>query len=467
MKWLMVLLIALTGFLCLLEFFFWQGGSSVLVLLSYLSFLLLFVSLVNSGSINLYSPFVYLFGNLLIGVSIRSFVMATYRSNEVDRLFLRGEIPEYFAEILVYVLFAIVSFLIGYKFTALNSRPSRNSKHEESVWTRKGIVIFDIVFISISVLGTIVYISKMGIADSLLMIQNVSSKRHLLIEGKSAALGYQRWAASLVSLVFYVHWILFLRADANDVKEKPSRQKLLVLFALSLFLPFITSSRSSALFVIINALIIFSMFRRIYLTQFIIVLSLGLILFQAMTQLRRKSVGSEITDEKVFGLLEPIIMNRNLMDLSKTAHIMNAVPGKLDYLYGSSYLSILYAPVPRVLWANKPDINIGVLVAVEVYGMSRSLQTAIPPGIVGELYINFGLVGILLGPLLIGFMFRKFVIFGDLQIARQSPRGILLYTLLLLPLTIYLPGSSLVQAAIRIIQLYVTYTIADRLLRWN
>ncbi|WP_036829988.1 hypothetical protein, partial [Photobacterium sanctipauli] len=60
--------------------------------------------------------------------------------------------------------------------------------------------------------------------------------------------------------------------------------------------------------------------------------------------------------------------------------------------YGETYINWLFAPIPRSIYPNKPQ-GVGKLNAVENY--SRD-DTAIPPGVVGESYWNFGVFGVII-----------------------------------------------------------------------
>lgn len=78
-------------------------------------------------------------------------------------------------------------------------------------------------------------------------------------------------------------------------------------------------------------------------------------------------------------------------------------PDNFEYLLGQSYYRILLTPIPRFVWPNKPintESFIGSIVSPEILGYS------LPPGIQGDLYINFGFWGVL-GMFLYGMFFSK------------------------------------------------------------
>jgi hypothetical protein len=72
--------------------------------------------------------------------------------------------------------------------------------------------------------------------------------------------------------------------------------------------------------------------------------------------------------------------------------VIEEVPARRDPLRGQSYLRLLFTPIPRTVWPEKP-LNTQRIVASwlrpDVPGMT------IPPGVQGDLYINFGLLGVL------------------------------------------------------------------------
>ena len=84
---------------------------------------------------------------------------------------------------------------------------------------------------------------------------------------------------------------------------------------------------------------------------------------------------------------------------------MDEVPRRHEYLYGETYLIELVNPIPRFLWAEKP-MGFGV-----TYARWRGYDTLaggpnLSPGILGEMYANFGLAGIVLVSLAGGVLCR-------------------------------------------------------------
>jgi oligosaccharide repeat unit polymerase len=72
--------------------------------------------------------------------------------------------------------------------------------------------------------------------------------------------------------------------------------------------------------------------------------------------------------------------------------VLRYVPKEHDFLHGQSYYRLLFAAVPRSIWSDKPP-NTERLVASWL--RPNLTEGTVPPGVQGDLYINFGLAGVL------------------------------------------------------------------------
>ena len=73
--------------------------------------------------------------------------------------------------------------------------------------------------------------------------------------------------------------------------------------------------------------------------------------------------------------------------------VLEVVPAHHDYLYGQSYYRLLLTPIPRSIWPDKP-LNSQRIIAQWIDPDAKSVQTT-PVGIIGDLYVNFGMWGVL------------------------------------------------------------------------
>jgi oligosaccharide repeat unit polymerase len=89
--------------------------------------------------------------------------------------------------------------------------------------------------------------------------------------------------------------------------------------------------------------------------------------------------------------------------------ITSTVPESEPYGLGYSYYVQLCTPVPRFLWPGKPSLEIGIRMAQlkgEIDRATGETYLTRSPGLIGEMYVNFGLPGVFLLSLLGGWLVR-------------------------------------------------------------
>ena len=80
-------------------------------------------------------------------------------------------------------------------------------------------------------------------------------------------------------------------------------------------------------------------------------------------------------------------------DLGYASVVMELIelfPNSFDFLNGQSYYRFLFIGIPRFIWENKPANTQRIIGSILQPG---SITQTIPPGIVGDTYINFGIYG--------------------------------------------------------------------------
>ena len=79
-------------------------------------------------------------------------------------------------------------------------------------------------------------------------------------------------------------------------------------------------------------------------------------------------------------------------------YITHQIGGTLDYEYGRTYFTQLVNPIPRFVWKGKPVSDAGLMLAVargEVSEETGEAYLTRSPGLIGEMYWNFGLFGVI------------------------------------------------------------------------
>ncbi|HTQ40765.1 MAG TPA: O-antigen polymerase [Pirellulales bacterium] len=82
---------------------------------------------------------------------------------------------------------------------------------------------------------------------------------------------------------------------------------------------------------------------------------------------------------------------------SELLYLSNHVPDPLDYQFGQTYFDQLVNPIPRFIWPDKPVSDAGLLLAQakgEVAAKTGEAYLTRSPGLIGEMYWNFGWLGI-------------------------------------------------------------------------
>jgi oligosaccharide repeat unit polymerase len=176
----------------------------------------------------------------------------------------------------------------------------------------------------------------------------------------------------------------------------------------------------------------------------------GIVALMIMSALRKNANSwSEIvpylTGQEV---VETLVANQNLLGIDKTAHIINAVPNKLPYEYGSTLLLWLVAPIPRTMWKQKPIISAGEIIGQKLYEPHFVQATGgVPPGILAELYWNFGWMGVFGGMFLLGCFLK--LLYQSFRTELSKNKNILvIYLPFLVVFSFAIPGANFSGAII-------------------
>jgi len=193
--------------------------------------------------------------------------------------------------------------------------------------------------------------------------------------------------------------------------------------AVSLFMQFTWSgSRSSVIFPLAYLLVI-----RMYHTRSIpwvrtgVVGGIALILFGMLGLIRHSTYrgeGPNLEALTEFRIQESIEyagerVEERASSVSNLAAIVGRVPRDVDFLYGRTYLGVLFNFVPRAIWEGKPR-GTGSYVKEYLYGTTGDVKivdaepqgSANPSGATGALYWNFYIPGVVVGWVLFGIFHR-------------------------------------------------------------
>jgi len=436
-----------------LQFFALAGDAALFLTYSTFCTLIFSFSLAFNKQAAFYHPFVFILLTVFIGVTLRSFYMVYDTGNaDINSFFLRDQTISYFLQPTFMLVTGFILFAAGYHLTRGKFSFRRfRLYNEDKPWSQKRLMQLTVIYFLIALAGIILFVRAIGIGS---ILADFSSKRFLVLDdgnnNLTASFGYYRLMASFIQPLLYIFLLNFL---VEGKKILSAQGFVLILIALAnLFFPIFTSSRSDLLTIFLNAFIIISLAGKLN-ARFLIPISLAaLTLFMLVTLLRPSKTNAINTDK--ISLLDPFIYNRNLLDVSKTAHIVNSIPEKMPFEHGETFLALLYAPVPRTVWPDKPALSIGKDISHHIYGYSQRTLAGIPPGMPAELYLNFGYPGILIGFLLVGILLKK--LFNSFQFdGPVNKNRIVLYVVIVVSITITLFGSSINQAILAVLQAYI------------
>jgi oligosaccharide repeat unit polymerase len=130
----------------------------------------------------------------------------------------------------------------------------------------------------------------------------------------------------------------------------------------------------------------------------------------------------------------------NFMQLQILTLLVDQIPSSMPYQSGASFLSFFTIVVPHALWPDKPLPSPGILAVHFWPQMWYDHGTTMPPGIIGELYMNFAWWGVFLGMVVFGGIYGV----GRRRVEEQpwNPVRALYYSLFLALMLHYLRGES-------------------------
>ncbi len=363
---------------------------------------------------------------------------------------------------LIIILVGLIALSLGYSIKPHAHFVPLPSLVKNAEWSTKKLIIVMVLLVGISLYCMVAFIGAMGIELSgATSLGAISQKRRFVISDATyqyASLGYLRWGASLLNYVFLFLFTVY----AVSKKSLFSLLGAFTVVAAVLCIPFpvLTSARSELVITFVQAVVIWHYVRKpISLKVLGILVVIGFAVIVLMGALRaipagksHVSVGEVISEQTLGQIVQP----RNWLDVSKTAHIINAIPELLEYQYGKTMLTWIVAPIPRSVWKSKPEIRPGPYLGETVFEWRRNIA-GVPPGIVAELYWNFGLFGVPLGMALLGMILRLISVNFLAEI--RNVNVALLYSALVIPLTIGISGGDVSGAIIDCLMSIITISL--------
>ena len=197
----------------------------------------------------------------------------------------------------------------------------------------------------------------------------------------------------------------------------PRKFWIILFCAMSVVFPALFGNRTGIFAVLISCIVVYAHIRRIRrpwriaaLFMILVLVVVPLVVFLGFA--RESNVGASEIPRVASTMIDngsSFFYSQTLGEFSAVdsfAAIIHGGPSVFPFRYGETYLDAVLFIIPRSVWPAKPQ---AFSTAVGDY-VTRN-GNDVPPGIIGELYVNFHLFGIVTGMFLLGrlmdFMYRR------------------------------------------------------------
>jgi oligosaccharide repeat unit polymerase len=384
-----------------------------------LSACVIFGGLAYRKRFDIFEPLSIIGISVFIGCCLRSIYIAISPRYTQNIVFLIGWMD--YSDLAMYELIipiALFSLVIGYTIVKKRVPIERMSLIRRTSWPKGRVAILCGVLITIGVFGT--YILAIVTNVSFSDISTLSAKRSLDLSQAGGSefshAGYYRWMAKCLGAGAIIYFASLITNFTGKKRRRISLiNKALVLCFLILasIWPVISSSRTGVMLPVFAMFIIYiylsnrgNVYRFVKIGAICLVFALATLV--GMGVWRQISQRGEIqsTDAtQVF--LDQTVGSGNFLPSARTAFIIKNFDD--SYFLGATYLDWIFAPIPKVIWSGRPDHDLGVVVRSTIY-KRRTFSNGYPPGMLGEAYLNFGYVGVIIIPFLFGSLMKIFYV---------------------------------------------------------
>jgi oligosaccharide repeat unit polymerase len=246
-----------------------------------------------------------------------------------------------------------------------------------------------------------------------------------------AGLNYLFMAPILLLAFGLVWWIHVLQ------ERRPSDLRFWAYMACALLLSGLMGNRANTFIVILAGVIVYHLLYRPISLPIVIALfcagAAGLVAFKLY--FREYLILGEIISLGPHASLEDVwsfftrALGGEFYQIQALTILMDAMPDLISFQNGATYLFLLVAPIPSSIWPAKLDILVSPAVFTLALWPQRWLLegTTVPTSLMGEMYMNFGTAGVVLGMIAFGALYK----FVYVRARNRHPRAVLAFSILL------------------------------------
>lgn len=231
-----------------------------------------------------------------------------------------------------------------------------------------------------------------------------SRKAALIVGGTRFALGHFQILTSASVAVCVLSFIRIISQSRGPFE----RSIFVFSFFFIVWYAYVRSVRGDILLTLLMLLYSYWVLRgRIKIGASLLIGSLSFAMILGITLIRAAATGDVLQASGLTTILKPVFGEFNLGGFVSLYHAMRVVPSILDHTLGATYFQFLWLLIPRGIWPDKP-LAVGEywLAALNPDSQLR-FGGGVSTGMIGEAYLNFGAIGLIVVPLVLGV-----VIFG-------------------------------------------------------
>lgn len=389
LKWFCVFILFETVFLLISfnnEFFGYK------VLINYLIILLILPIIyekLTNNKVDIFSPIVIvIFFYFVIFVLVSSDLLF-FRSDE-----LRND-QKFYTHTILYAIISFHVFLLGY-YSNLSKIFLKLRVNKFKKVSNKRVEIVTCLYSFISFLSFFLIIKASG--GFSYYVENIKGSMVNLLTGSA----FLYMGVILIKIPLLIGFFII-------IKKGKLPFSFILVFLFSSILLILLGERGHFVFLIVSMLVIYhytkKRIRLIPVFMFALFLYLFLVMYGQYREFGlQKANKIEARENYKLGLAftyKKVV--ENFDQLIRVKDIVKYVPEKLEYQYGKTFFNLLVKPIPSRIWPEKPQ-GAGYYVTKSLYPKHFAANASIATSLLGELYLNFHIIGIILGMFVFGFV---------------------------------------------------------------
>jgi hypothetical protein len=338
---------------------------------------------------------------------------------------------------LVVVILGVIGFYLGHG--AIRLRPRTPSQFLNPVrpfdWNRER-------FLTIGAIYTVTGLGLFGVGVVLVgglqvMLSKLGDRLRLF-----AGLNYFIEAINLLAVIALIWWVYVLRE-----RRQFRRVSFWVYTVIAVGLGSLQGNKSTLFIVVLSGTILYHL---TYKKIAVVTMAAGAVVVFFLLTLYALYVREYLANGH-FATIDPSRLSDtlpqaldaeyggNFIQIQALTLLVDRMPAQLPYQTGKTYLALVTNVVPRVLWPEKLLPSTGVFTLAFRPELWLNQGTTVPPGLLGEMYMNFGPAGVFVGMFLCGTLIGLVVDAAERR--PDHPRPLLVYALLTALLPHYLRGD--------------------------